>query len=231
MFGLWCRWSQIFSVFDRMQSRGAQRASAGFPDSSAPPAGPSSPVHSSVGTIPPDTSTCSPSADLGSPTEVRDYAHLHLSQTDEMCARVFVMCVCVCVCFRGIRHTPRTPATGETMTLEQKTCSISGASGKLSIWMQWMLPKLTLQLFSCEPRNNGTDHTHTHTHTLSLSYAHTQHTHTHTHTHTHHPLTHTHARTHSHAHPLTHMLARSLTHTHTHSHTHTRTHTLAHTHI
>ncbi|XP_058602808.1 intermembrane lipid transfer protein VPS13B isoform X2 [Onychostoma macrolepis] len=123
VFGLWCRWSQIFSVFDRMQSRGAQRASAGFPDSSAPPAGPSSPVHSSVGTIPPDTSTCSPSADLGSPTE-GDSAH-----TED-------------------------PAAGETMTLEQKTCSISGASGKLSVWMQWMLPKLTLQLFSCEPRNN-----------------------------------------------------------------------------
>ncbi|XP_016411140.1 vacuolar protein sorting-associated protein 13B-like [Sinocyclocheilus rhinocerous] len=31
------------------------------------------------------------------------------------------------------------PASGETMTLEQKTCSISSASGKLSIWMQWML--------------------------------------------------------------------------------------------
>uniref|UniRef100_A0A9J8BQX9 Vacuolar protein sorting 13 homolog B n=1 Tax=Cyprinus carpio carpio TaxID=630221 RepID=A0A9J8BQX9_CYPCA len=122
VYGLWCRWSQIFSVFDRMQSRGAQRASAGFPESSAPPAGPSSPVHSSVGTIPPDTSTYSPSADLGSPTE-GDSAH-----TEE-------------------------PAAGETMTLEQKTCSISSASGKLSVWMQWMLPKLTLQLFSCEPRN------------------------------------------------------------------------------
>ncbi|XP_042611464.1 vacuolar protein sorting-associated protein 13B-like [Cyprinus carpio] len=94
VYGLWCRWSQIFSVFDQMQSRGAQRASAGFPESSDPPAGPSSPVHSSVGTIPPDTSTYSPSADLGSPTE-GDSAH-----TEE-------------------------PAAGETMTLEQKTCSIS----------------------------------------------------------------------------------------------------------
>ncbi|XP_067217864.1 intermembrane lipid transfer protein VPS13B-like isoform X4 [Chanodichthys erythropterus] len=125
VFGLWCRWSQIFSAFDRMQSRGTQRPSAGFPDSSAPPAGPSSPVHSSAGTVPPDTSTYSPSADLGSPTE-GDSAH-----TEE-------------------------PAACETMTLEQKTCSISGASGKLSVWMQWMLPKLTLQLFSCDSasRNN-----------------------------------------------------------------------------
>ncbi|XP_016330606.1 vacuolar protein sorting-associated protein 13B-like [Sinocyclocheilus anshuiensis] len=117
VFGLWCRWSQIFSVFDRMQSRGAQRASAGFPDSSAPPAGPSSPVHSSVGTIPLDTSNYSPSADLGSPTE-------------------------------GYSAHTEDPAAGETMTLEQKTCSVSSTSGKLSIWMQWMLPKLTLQLFN-----------------------------------------------------------------------------------
>ncbi|XP_067305536.1 intermembrane lipid transfer protein VPS13B [Pseudorasbora parva] len=117
VFSLWCRWSQIFSVFERMQSRGSQRPSAGFPESSAPPAGPSP--------IPPDTSSCSPSADLGEPTE-GDSAH-----TEE-------------------------PAVCETMTLEQKTCSISGSSGKLSVWMQWMLPKLTLQLFSCDTasRNN-----------------------------------------------------------------------------
>ncbi|XP_051575064.1 intermembrane lipid transfer protein VPS13B-like isoform X3 [Myxocyprinus asiaticus] len=121
LYGLWSRWSQILSVFERMQSRGSHRQSSGFADSTAPPAGPSSPVQSSVGTVPPDTSTYSPSADLGSPTE-GDSVH-----TEE-------------------------PVVCESMTLEQKTCSFSGASGKFSVWMQWMLPKLTVKLFS-------TDHT------------------------------------------------------------------------
>lgn len=123
LYGLWCRWSQILIVIDQMKNRGTQRQSAGFPDSTAPPAGPFSPVHSSAGTIPPDTSTYSPSADLGSPTE-GDSVH-----TED-------------------------PVQCETMTLEQKTCSFSGASGKLSVWMQWMLPKLTLKLFSSEHRDN-----------------------------------------------------------------------------
>ncbi|XP_039544806.1 vacuolar protein sorting-associated protein 13B-like isoform X5 [Pimephales promelas] len=114
VFSLWCRWSQIFSAFERMQSRGTHRSSPGFPDSSATPAGPSSPSP-----VPPDTSTCSPSADLGSHTEGNS------THTEE-------------------------PVVCETMTLEQKTCSISGSSGKLSVWMQWMLPKLTLKLFSCD---------------------------------------------------------------------------------
>lgn len=123
---LWCRWMQIFSVLERLQTRGAQRAAAGFPECSAPAAGPASPVHSSAGTAPPDTSTCSPSADLGTPTEA-DSAH-----TDD-------------------------PAAGETLTLEQQTCSISGSSRRLSVWMQWMLPRLTLKLFSSEPASRTTE--------------------------------------------------------------------------
>ncbi|KAI7806135.1 putative vacuolar protein sorting-associated protein 13B-like [Triplophysa rosa] len=132
LYGLWCRWSQIVSVVDQMHNRGTQKQSSGFPDPTAPPAGPSSPVHSSAGTIPPDTSTYSPSADLGSPTEGES---VHTEDA--------VQC--------------------ESMTLEQKTCSISSSSGKLSVWMQWMLPKLTLKLFSSDhtSRDNGTHRTHT----------------------------------------------------------------------
>lgn len=36
----------------------------------------------------------------------------------------------------------------DTVTLEQKTSSIGGTSGKVSLWMQWMLPKVTVKLFA-----------------------------------------------------------------------------------
>lgn len=36
----------------------------------------------------------------------------------------------------------------DTVTLEQKISSIGGSSGKVSLWMQWMLPKVTVKLFS-----------------------------------------------------------------------------------
>lgn len=39
----------------------------------------------------------------------------------------------------------------DTVTLEQKTSSIGGTSGKISLWMQWMLPKVTVKLFAPEP--------------------------------------------------------------------------------
>lgn len=39
----------------------------------------------------------------------------------------------------------------DTVTLEQKTSSIGGSSGKVSLWMQWMLPKVTIKLFAPEP--------------------------------------------------------------------------------
>lgn len=48
----------------------------------------------------------------------------------------------------------------ETVTLEQKTSSIGGTSGKVSLWMQWMLPKVTVKLFALEPtvKKTGTLH-------------------------------------------------------------------------
>lgn len=42
----------------------------------------------------------------------------------------------------------------EAVTLEQKTSSIGGTSGKVSLWMQWMLPKLTVKLFSPDSSSN-----------------------------------------------------------------------------
>lgn len=39
----------------------------------------------------------------------------------------------------------------DTVTLEQKTSSIEGTGGKVSVWMQWMLPKVTVQLFAPDP--------------------------------------------------------------------------------
>lgn len=38
----------------------------------------------------------------------------------------------------------------DTVTLEQKTSSIGGTSGKVSLWMQWMLPKVTVKLFASD---------------------------------------------------------------------------------
>lgn len=59
-------WSNTWA---RLQRHGIFRQTSSVPEA---PAGatPSSPVRSSAGTALPDTSTCSPSADLGSPTEV-----------------------------------------------------------------------------------------------------------------------------------------------------------------
>lgn len=46
----------------------------------------------------------------------------------------------------------------DTVTLEQKTSNIEGTSGKVSVWMQWMLPKVTVELFAPDPtaRKTGT---------------------------------------------------------------------------
>lgn len=56
------------NVWSKVQKRGSLSASA-YPEPVAGPV-PGSPVRSSVGTAPPDTSTCSPSADIGTTTEV-----------------------------------------------------------------------------------------------------------------------------------------------------------------
>ncbi|XP_008290334.1 vacuolar protein sorting-associated protein 13B [Stegastes partitus] len=114
LYELLLSWS---STWARLQRHGILRQTSNIPD---PPAGaaPSSPVRSSAGTALPDTSTCSPSADFGSPTE-------------------------------GDSVPPGDDGPfADTVTLEQKTSSIGGNSGKVSLWMQWMLPKVTVKLFA-----------------------------------------------------------------------------------
>ncbi|XP_039661566.1 vacuolar protein sorting-associated protein 13B isoform X3 [Perca fluviatilis] len=114
------------STWARLQRHGILRQTSSIPE---PPAGaaPSSPVRSSAGTALPDTSTCSPSADFGSPTE-GDSAP---AGDDSPFA--------------------------DTVTLEQKTNSIGGTSGKVSLWMQWMLPKVTVKLFAPDPTAKKTE--------------------------------------------------------------------------
>jgi vacuolar protein sorting-associated protein 13B len=56
-------------VWSKIQKRGNLSPSSVYPETVAGPI-PGSPVWSSVGTAPPDTSTCSPSADIGTTTEV-----------------------------------------------------------------------------------------------------------------------------------------------------------------
>lgn len=61
-------------VWNKIQKKGILCQSVSYTESVSGPAPPSSPVKSSVGTVPPDTSTCSPSADIGTTTEViRNY--------------------------------------------------------------------------------------------------------------------------------------------------------------
>ncbi|KAM4581445.1 intermembrane lipid transfer protein VPS13B isoform 3-T3 [Odontesthes bonariensis] len=123
LYELLLSWS---STWARLQRHGILRQTSSIPD---PPAGaaPSSPVRSSAGTALPDTSTCSPSADFGSPTE----ADSAPAGDDGPFA--------------------------DTVTLEQKTSSIEGTSGKVSLWMQWMLPKVTVQLFAPDPTARKTE--------------------------------------------------------------------------
>lgn len=80
LYELLLSWS---STWARLQRHGILRQTSNIPE---PPAGaaPSSPVRSSAGTALPDTSTCSPSADFGSPTEVC-CTQLHIS----FCLRSF----------------------------------------------------------------------------------------------------------------------------------------------
>ncbi|XP_047455657.1 vacuolar protein sorting-associated protein 13B-like isoform X2 [Mugil cephalus] len=124
LYELLLSWS---STWARLQRHGILRQTSSVPQD--PPAGaaPSSPVRSSAGTALPDTSTCSPSADFGSPTEGDS-----VPAGDD-------------------------GPFADTVTLEQKTNSIGGTSGKVSLWMQWMLPKVTVKLFAPEPAAKKTD--------------------------------------------------------------------------
>ncbi|KAM4688560.1 intermembrane lipid transfer protein VPS13B [Discoglossus pictus] len=87
---------------------------------------PSSPVRSSIGTAPPDTSTCSPSAEVGTTTE-----------GDSM-------------------YAAEDSPFSDSVTLEQTTSNIGVSSGRVSLWMQWMLPKITMKLFAVDPGAKGT---------------------------------------------------------------------------
>ncbi|XP_074510650.1 intermembrane lipid transfer protein VPS13B isoform X2 [Sebastes fasciatus] len=123
LYELLLSWS---STWARLHRHGILRQTSSVPE---PPAGaaPSSPVRSSAGTALPDTSTCSPSADFGSPTEGDS-----VPAGDD-------------------------GPFADTVTLEQKTSSIGGTSGKVSLWMQWMLPKVTVKLFAADPTAKKTE--------------------------------------------------------------------------
>ncbi|XP_019383541.1 PREDICTED: vacuolar protein sorting-associated protein 13B isoform X4 [Gavialis gangeticus] len=114
-------------VWTKMQKRGILYQSSIYVESVAGPAPPSSPVKSSVGTAPPDISTYSPSADLGTTTEGDSVP--------------------------GGDDSP----FSDSVTLEQTTSNIGISSGRVSLWMQWMLPKLTIKLFAPDPGNTGTE--------------------------------------------------------------------------
>ncbi|NWY01214.1 VP13B protein, partial [Nothoprocta ornata] len=113
-------------VWKKIQKRGILSQSAAYAEPVPGAVPPSSPVKSSVGTAPPDTSTCSPSADIGTTTE-----------GDSL---------------QGGDDSP----FSDSVTLEQTTSNIGVSSGRVSLWMQWMLPKITIKLFAPDPRNNGT---------------------------------------------------------------------------
>ncbi|XP_059346108.1 intermembrane lipid transfer protein VPS13B [Ammospiza nelsoni] len=116
-------------VWNKIQRKGVlyQSVSSVYTETMTGAVPPSSPVKSSIGTIPPDTSTYSPSADIGTTTE-----------GDSL---------------QGGDDSP----FSDSITLEQTTSNIGVSSGRVSLWMQWMLPKITVKLFAPDPRNNGTE--------------------------------------------------------------------------
>ncbi|XP_004697754.1 vacuolar protein sorting-associated protein 13B [Echinops telfairi] len=113
-------------VWNKIQKRGNLSPSSAYPEAIIG-AAPSSPVRSSVGTAPPDTSTCSPSAEMGTTTEGDS------AQAGD--------------------DSP----FSDSVTLEQTTSNIGGASGRVSLWMQWVLPKITVKLFAPDPEHKSTE--------------------------------------------------------------------------
>uniref|UniRef100_A0A673U4V9 Vacuolar protein sorting 13 homolog B n=1 Tax=Suricata suricatta TaxID=37032 RepID=A0A673U4V9_SURSU len=113
-------------VWNKIQRRGNLSPPSAYPETVAGPV-PGSPVRSSVGTAPPDTSTCSPSADVGTTTEGD-----------------------------SVQAGDDSPFS-DSVTLEQTTSNIGGSSGRVSLWMQWVLPKITIKLFAPDPENKGTE--------------------------------------------------------------------------
>nr|XP_023961065.1 vacuolar protein sorting-associated protein 13B isoform X16 [Chrysemys picta bellii] len=114
-------------VWNKIQKRGMLYQSSVYTESMTGPAPPSSPIKSSVGTAPPDTSTYSPSADFGTTTEADSV--------------------------QGGDDSP----FSDSVTLEQTTSNIGVSSGRVSLWMQWMLPKITIKLFAPDPGSKVTE--------------------------------------------------------------------------
>ncbi|XP_067887273.1 intermembrane lipid transfer protein VPS13B-like isoform X7 [Heterodontus francisci] len=114
------------NAWDKIQKKGILRQSSTHPESILGPM-PGSPVRSSVSTAPPDASTCSPSADIGTTTEGD-----------------------------SVQMMDESPFS-DSSTLEQKTSNIGGTTGCISLWMQWMLPKVAVKLFAEEPSSKGTE--------------------------------------------------------------------------
>uniref|UniRef100_A0A8C8S293 Vacuolar protein sorting 13 homolog B n=1 Tax=Pelusios castaneus TaxID=367368 RepID=A0A8C8S293_9SAUR len=114
-------------VWNKIQKRGVLYQSSVYTESMTGPAPPSSPVKSSVGTAPLDTSTYSPSADFGTTTEADSV--------------------------QGGDDSP----FSDSVTLEQTTSNIGISSGRVSLWMQWMLPKITVKLFAPDPGSKDTE--------------------------------------------------------------------------
>ncbi|XP_074538884.1 intermembrane lipid transfer protein VPS13B isoform X2 [Halichoeres trimaculatus] len=122
LYELLLSWS---CTWTRLQRHGILRQTSNIPEPTS--AAVSSPVRSSAGTALPDTSTCSPSADFGSPTEGDSVPAGDDNQFND------------------------------TVTLEQKTSTIGGTGGKVSLWMQWMLPKVTVKLFAPDTATKKTE--------------------------------------------------------------------------
>lgn len=114
------------NAWEKIQKKGILRQAPMYPEPSLGPM-PGSPVRSSVSTAPPDASTCSPSADIGTTTEGD-----------------------------SVQMVDESPFS-DSSTLEQKTSNIGGTTGCISLWMQWMLPKVTVKLFAHEAGLNGTE--------------------------------------------------------------------------
>ncbi|XP_069477524.1 intermembrane lipid transfer protein VPS13B isoform X2 [Ambystoma mexicanum] len=121
-------------VWNTIQRRGVLHQSSSCSESMPGPA-PSSPVRSSVGTVPPDTSTYSPSADIGTTTEPVPPS---------------------CSTGDSVQAGDDSPFS-DSVTLEQTTSNIGVSSGRVSLWMQWMLPKVTIKLFAPDPASKGAE--------------------------------------------------------------------------
>ncbi|XP_075922652.1 intermembrane lipid transfer protein VPS13B isoform X4 [Petromyzon marinus] len=111
----------------RLQRREAVllRRTSVSPDVAATQMAPGSPIRSSVSNAQGDASSCSPSADVCTTTE------------------------------GDTTQTGEDAAFGGTDTLEQKTSHMGGSGSRASVWLQCMLPKLTVRLFANE--RDGTD--------------------------------------------------------------------------